>query len=258
MNYCDKIHYRILTAKEADFETMVDELLAQLPKNEKIIRLSFFGTPETNEQYITRRIFVRDKLRKKYGENEPASSYVSQPPMNASLIMEVMSYTPDAGDLLTYKRWKGFPYVLLQNKSARFLFTSGFHGNVATFGIGPQAEEVFKLLTDVMRKEGFPINSIIRQWNYIEQITSFDGADQHYQLFNNARSDFYRRTVWNNGYPAATGIGTNLGGVIIDLDAAVFLLPDCYATPIDNKLQVVAHAYSEQVLEAAQEKKNYA
>ena len=114
---------------------------------------------------------------------------------------------------------------------------------------------MFQLISDLMRREGFPINSIIRQWNYIEEITKFDGDDQHYQIFNNSRSEYYGKTSWENGYPAATGIGANLGGVLVDLDAAVFSNPDCFATPIDNKLQVAAHAYSEGVLEAANSKK---
>ena len=42
---------------------------------------------------------------------------------------------------------------------------------------------------------------------------------------------------------------------MIDVDAAVFTTPDAFATPIDNKLQVAAHAYSEQVLEVARQKK---
>ena len=70
----------------------------------------------------------------------------------------------------------------------------------------------FRLL-GMLRREGFPLNSIIRQWNYIERITAFDGQDQHYQAFNNARSGFYSKTEWTNGYPAATGIGANLGGI---------------------------------------------
>ena len=75
-------------------------------------------------------------------------------------------------------------------------------------------------------------------------------------MFNNARSDFYGKTNWNNGFPAATGIGVNWGGVTVDLDAVVFAGTSCFATPIDNKLQVAAHAYSDQVLEAAHQKKS--
>lgn len=256
MNYCDKIHYHIFTAKSADFDAMVDELLARLPQDEKIFRLAFFGMPADNEQYVSRRITLREKIRRYYDNHEPVLSYVSQPPLDAMLILEVHSYKPDADDRILYRHFKGFPYVVLENNDGRFLFCGGFHGDVINFGIGQQAAEVFRMTGEVMRREGFPVSSIIRQWNYIEQITKQEGEDQHYQLFNNARADFYSKSDWSNGYPAATGIGTNLGGILVDVDAAVFKVSDCYATPIDNQLQVAAHAYSEQVLEAAHQKKS--
>ena len=43
MNYCDKIHYNIYTTGLATFGEMVDALLAQLPQDEQILRLAFFG-----------------------------------------------------------------------------------------------------------------------------------------------------------------------------------------------------------------------
>lgn len=255
MNYCEKIHYNIYTVEQADFSTMVDNLLAQLPKYEVILRLSFFGTPASNEEYVARKIKLCEKIRRYYGDCEPALSYVSQPPLNAPLIMEVHSFVPEAEDRITFRYYKGTPYVLLENSDARLLFAGGFQGDVINFKIEQQSAEAFSMLQEVLRLEGFPMNKIVRQWNYIEQITAFDGNDQHYQSFNNARSESYSQTNWNEGYPAATGIGANLGGVLIDVDAAVFLRPGCYVTPIDNKLQVAAHAYSEQVLEAARQKK---
>lgn len=255
MNYCEKIKYNIYTTKGIVFGDMVDELLTRLPQDEHIFRLAFFGMPADNEQFVSRRVQLREKIRKFYGNHEPVLSYVSQPPLNAGLILEVHSYKAAAGDHITYRRQNGFPYVLLENEAGRFLFAGGFHGDVINYGIEQQSVEVFRMITALLKREGFPINSIIRQWNYIEQITKRDGVNQHYQMFNNVRSDFYSRAEWNNGYPAATGIGANLGGISVDLDAAVFNDPACYATPIDNKLQIAAHAYSEQVLEAASEKK---
>ena len=201
MNYCEKIHYTILSTKRAEFAVMVDDLLSQLPQNEVIMRLAFFGTPGTNEEYVARRVLLREKIRRYYGDCEPALSYVSQPPLNAPLLMEVHSYVPDAQDRITFRHYQGVPYVLLENASGRFLFAGGFQGDVLHFGIEPQSVEAFRLLGDVLRREGFPLNSIIRQWNYIERITAFDGPDQHYQAFNNARSDFYSKTEWANGYP---------------------------------------------------------
>ena len=98
MNYCEKIHYTILSTKRAEFAVMVDDLLSQLPQNEVIMRLAFFGTPGTNEEYGARRGLLREKIRRYYGDCEPALSYVSQPPLNAPLLMEVHSYVPDAQD----------------------------------------------------------------------------------------------------------------------------------------------------------------
>ena len=255
MNYCDKIRYNIFYTELDDFPTMVDNLLTQLAENEVILRLSFFGTPIDNKQYVERKMILREKIRRHYGNCEPALSYVSQPPMNAPLIMEVHSYVPDANDRITFRHYQGVPYVVLENLDGRFLYAGGFQGDVIHFGIEAQSDESFRMLGEVLRLEGFPMNQIIRQWNYIERITAMEGNDQHYQALNNSRSEFYRKTEWTNGYPAATGIGANLGGVLVDVDAAVFNRPEAYATPIDNKLQVAAHAYSEDVLEASQQKK---
>ena len=166
MNYCDKIHYNIYTTGLATFGEMVDALLAQLPQDEQILRLAFFGMPNDNEQYVSRRIMLREKIRKFYGNHEPVLSYVSQPPLNAGLILEVHSYKADEDDHITFRRHGGFPYVVLENADGRFLFAGGLHGDVINFGIQQQSVEVFHMMGEVMRREGFPVNCIIRQWNY--------------------------------------------------------------------------------------------
>lgn len=255
MNYCEKINYDIYTTKIDSFETMVDALLAQLPQNEHIFRLVFFGTPSDNVQYIERRTVLCNKMQKLFADHQPVLSYVSQPALDGRLTLEVHSYQADNTDTITYIPNNGFPYIVLENTDGRFLFAGGFHSDIMTFNIEQQSVEIFRLASEVLHREGFPIENIIRQWNYIERITDFEGFDQHYQMFNNVRSNFYKQATWNTGYPAATGIGTNLGGVLVDIDAAVFTRPECFTTAIDNKLQVAAHAYSSQVLETAHEQK---
>lgn len=255
MNYCDKISYTVYTTEKSDFAGMVDRLLAQLPTGKQIFRLVFFGAPADNGQYVKRRAILRGKVEAFCGTDMPVVTYVAQPPLNGGLVLEAHLYIPEAGERILYKEINGFSYVVLENADGRFLYAGGFQGDVSGSRIGQQSEDALHLVTDVLEREGFPLNSIIRQWNYIEQITRYDGEDQHYQLFNNARSACYARTTWDNGYPAATGIGASRGGILVDLDAAVFAHAGCYATPIDNKLQVAAHAYSDQVLEAAHSKK---
>ncbi len=255
MNYCDKIHYGIYSTEKADFGEMVEGLLAQLPRDRKMLRLVFFGAPHDNNQYVERRGILREKMHACFGNNEPVLTYVSQPSLNGGLVLEAHMYSPDKDESIAYRCLGDLPYVVVTNDCGRFLFAGGIHGDVVAHGMEQQSKEVFRQVAEVMEKENFPINSIVRQWNYIEQITAFDGVDQHYQILNNARSEYYAATTWKNGYPAATGIGANLGGLLVDLDAAVFSRPECYATPIDNKLQVAAHAYSDGVLEVAKNKK---
>ena len=252
MNYCDKIKYRIYTTEKAAFPQMVEHLLAQVPEDESILRLAFFGTPVDNDDYLVRWAILRDQTQAGYEGKEPALSYVSQPPLNSPLVLEVHSYTPDEDDKLSYKKCNGYSYVVLENNAGRFLYAGGFQCDILNKTIETQSKDVFQLADELLEREKFPINQIIRQWNYIEQITCFQGENQNYQSFNNARGDFYGKTVWTNGYPAATGIGTNLGGILVDFDVAVFASQEAFATPIDNKLQVAAHAYSESVLKEAQ------
>ena len=73
-----------------------------------------------------------------------------------------------------------------------------------------------------------------------------DGS-QNYQEFNDARSIFYSCDNWENGYPAATGIGTSAGGVVVEI-CAIKGEP-CANLPIDNPLQIAAHNYSQKVLD---------
>ncbi len=255
MSYCNKIKYRLATTKKADFSTMVDDLLAQLPQGETIVRLTFFGTPADNDEYLLRRSILREKVNSFFGEVRPALSYVSQPPLNTPLLLEIHSYEASIDDQIKYGTHHELPYVVVENVWGRFLFAGGFQGDVIGTSMNEQSEEVFRQIDGLLTKEDFPIHSIVRQWNYIERITAFEGKSQHYQSFNNARAQFYKKTDWPLGYPAATGIGANLGGVLIDFDAVLLKKADDKIKPIDNKLQIAAHAYSEQVLKEASEKK---
>jgi len=251
MSYCNKIKYNILRAENAEFALLVDQLLAELPCDESIVRLTFFGRPADNVEYLNRYSILKEKTGAFFGSNMPALSYVSQPALGATLLLEVHSYQKEESESLSYKSLNGFPYVILESKHGKTLFAGGFQGDIINDNMDKQSVDVLGYVEQLLNKEGFPINSIVRQWNYIEQITKFNGEDQHYQSFNNARADFYDKTIWVKGYPAATGIGTNLGGVLIDFDAVMLTSDSDSITPIDNKLQIAAHAYSERVLESA-------
>jgi len=113
-----------------------------------------------------------------------------------------------------------------------------------------QTEQIFETISSILIKEGMDINSIVRQWNYIERITDMDGEFQRYQLFNDERTCFYEKTKWPNGYPAATGIGMQAGGVVVDCLAIAGIEKEQALT---NPLQIDAHAYTQEVLIGAED-----
>lgn len=246
----------VLRASSAPFVEMVDALLAQIPAEATLLRLTFFGQPSSNRMYVERWQLLRQRVAARFGQAIPALCYVAQPPLDAPLLLELYGYQVQEEDQISYGETAGTSYVLLRTGAGRFLFTGGFCGDPLACSIAQQAEQVFVHLTETLRKTGFPLNSIQRQWNYIEGITAFEGTDQHYQAFNNVRSAYYAEITWPMGYPAATAIGTHFGGVSIAVDAALLTAPDAFATPIDNRLQVAAHAYSEEVLEVANQRKS--
>lgn len=247
MNHCDKIRYEIYLAAKAPFRLMVKTLIGQLPEDGVVFRLVFFGNPADNGEYVVQRDELRIAVLSFFGSNCPAFSYVAQPPLNGGLVMEVLCYMPDENDRISFKKYNDSSYVLLENADGRFLYSGGWQGDLSA-DIGVQSREVFQRIGGLLAAEEFAVDSIVRQWNYIERITVHEAGRQHYQMFNNARGEFYASGQWVNGYPAATGIGSRCGGVLVDFDAVKFKNTICFCTSIDNKLQVAAHAYSDNVL----------
>lgn len=228
--------------------TFVEELqncLLQLKiinSGKKIFKLNFFIDVNTKEEYVHFQQTIHHKVYSLFS-NEILLSVLAQPPVAGKLIVEACYYDPLfwKSDFVS-KGENGA--VLFEQEDSRILI-----GNVQSnenVGCRLNSEKTFDRLSEIFESAGFRINSIVRQWNYIENILGFDGSKQRYQEFNNVRSDFYGDLFKDKGYPAATGIGMNLGGTIIEF---VAIQSDMFVTaPIDNPEQVAAHSYSKNVL----------
>jgi hypothetical protein len=72
-------------------------------------------------------------------------------------------------------------------------------------------------------------------------------GSQNYQVFNDVRARYYDECTFGEGYPAATGIGMDTGGIIIGF-IAVSPSSEVTVVPIGNPRQVDAHRYSESML----------
>lgn len=245
-----KLHYNYITTPLQPFGAMLDQALEQLSCTYTPIRLVFFVTLYSNSEYAECLALIRSKTEAKFGTQVPVVSLVAQATLDGvGLIMEVHEMEIFATESLSYRQQNGIGYITLQDASVKRLYLGGIIAEDLKAPIAEQSKEVFDTIKEIMEWEAMPINSIVRQWNYIEDITAYDDQDrQHYQAFNDARSLYYDETEWIHGFPAATGIGTQWGGVMIDLNATLAYNTQTAITPIDNPLQIAAHAYSQELL----------
>jgi enamine deaminase RidA (YjgF/YER057c/UK114 family) len=114
-----------------------------------------------------------------------------------------------------------------------------------------QSTTTFEQLQHILTEEKMEFSDVIRQWNYIEKIIETDHTSnlksQHYQVFNDVRSKYYQHANFGNGFPAATGIGMDYGGIAIDI-IAVQNRNKGSVVAVKSPLQLDAYNYSQAVL----------
>jgi enamine deaminase RidA (YjgF/YER057c/UK114 family) len=165
-----------------------------------------------------------------------------QAPLKCDLLMEVHYSTSPEWQRSFFMHSAGAVAVFNRKDiSVAIGFSTSGSGDCQT-----DASLVFKTLQQQLDETGFKISDITRQWNYIEGIVSTREDHQNYQVFNDARSQFYQEHFRDKGYPAATGIGMEAGGVLIDYIAIKG--NNVTNVPIDNPLQIPAHKYHQDCL----------
>ncbi len=219
--------------------------------NGVMIRFTMFGECiGGDDEYEKNADFLERKVVGKFGDRAPMTSYVTQPLLTMGhYVAEIQVINVD----VEHKELGGIRYLLMESDDMKRLMVCGVRGSVKD-SIRKQSDDLFTKLGNILAKEGFEVSDIFRQWNYIPKITAVDKDDyQHYQAFNDSRTEFYRKADWSEvGYPAATGIGMECGAVVVDVLAVKPLNPSYRIIPIDNDLQLAAHVYSQEVLIGAE------
>lgn len=207
-----------------------------------ILKIVFFNLPDSDEEYLQHNKELRECVKEHFPTATPLVSYVAQKTEGGTLTAEVIGLADS--DAVVERNAR---YTLLKKNTCREIISEGILPQDITKSTFEQANSIFAVISDILTANGFIPSDIYRQWNYIQGITVLNDGSQNYQEFNDARSIFYSSDVWNNGYPAATGIGTGRGGVMIEFSA--IKEEEVPNKPIDNPMQVAAHNYSQEVLD---------
>lgn len=189
----------------------------------------------------------------------PAVTVVEQPPLNKDWISVDVFYLNDDKIKAYYEWFDNLPYVRLDGYGCRQFWSSGFATPYAQMrGIKMSAAYAAgqHCLNDLQRwidYVGLRFDHVIRQWNYIGQILDLNPQGktgemkQNYQEFNTVRQAFYQNHKRDSVYPAATGIGCDYAGIIID--AVLFESADGHQPPaLKSPVQTEAFDYTDRVL----------
>ena len=248
----------IVPTSGADFTEQVRSCITQLMKfihreedlNYFVTQQTFFISAHSRDEYEERSTEIRNQLLSLCGASLPATSIVAQSPAGEKDVVLELICTKAASDKkVTYKSHAGINYTVVEHKDYKALHCAGLMGTVED-SITQASERAFQAGIEILAQEELSIHHIIRQWNYIENIAVVEDPDapQNYQDFNDVRAHYYDQEDFTHGYPAATGIGQNTGGIIIGF-IALSESDNITVSPIVNPGQIDAHKYSKGVLE---------
>ena len=254
----------IVPESGADFKEQVRSCIEQLQeflhqgedKNLFVTQQTFFIHALTREEYEERSIVIRNQLLSLCGTSLPATSIVAQSPAgNKDVVLELICTKDSEDKKVSYKSLSGVNYTVIEYQGFKTVHCAGLMGNVDD-SIAEASERAFKMAVAILDAEDLSIQNIIRQWNYIENIAIVEdeNAPQNYQDFNDVRARYYDEIQFKQGFPAATGIGQDTGGVIIGF-IALSESDIISIKAIGNPGQIDAHKYSEIVLEGNSDQK---
>ena len=224
-----------------------------------IVKQSIFISTTNNSDYILRKQELLE-CAKDFFDELPPTSIIAQAPDNGSLMVEFMCIEDVQPNELTFRNNDKASWLVIQRGDMMLLVAVGCSESDKLNDIMHQSNNAFEQLQYILAEEDMDFSDIIRQWNYIEQITGSiqqnHSTSQHYQIFNDVRSKYYRQSSFLNGFPAATGIGMDFGGIIIDIIAAKFGNKESIV-PIKSPVQIDAYSYTKEVLAENNSMKNF-
>ena len=220
----------------------IEKAFAEIPSN-SVCGVVLCGTSDTIEYHLLLSE-IKSAIYASIGKKVPVTLIPQQLLPSEGFALEI--YALDGEANFQIKEQGGVCYGIVENDNEKMLFVEGVPAMDFSDKVCAQSQEVFAKLDTLLSAYGFEVSDIVRQWNYIGNIVSYKDGKQNYQEFNDARSAYYAKSEWHNGYPAATGIGSTdgiiVGGIAFKKSNGTGIYP------IDNPLQVAAHIYSKSVL----------
>ncbi|MBN2807448.1 MAG: hypothetical protein JXR22_12395 [Prolixibacteraceae bacterium] len=223
------------------------------------VRVNIFVHSENQADYLIQHDFIHRTFLEAFGQQCPPFGVVMQAPEEPYRVLCEVAAVSNKQCKLDYGFFRERPYCTVDAGNYREYWTVGAQSVHPDLNIKASSEAAFEYLKALYDHLGISFNNIVRQWNYVGEILSSEKDDnerlrQHYQMFNETRSEYYGQFRTRNDFPAATGIGMRYLGVCID-SFAVSGNDQLGIYPISNPVQSESYHYGQQVLVGAPDTK---
>ncbi len=225
---------------------------------DEIIKITVFLDASSNSEYLKNKSTLKKEFAVYFKDDVPTISYISQGNIvNRKFLLEILSideYAKNQNISIHRKKYKNLNLTRVKYTHFDEIYINGITGNLKTKNFEDQVIQSFNKLESILGGEKLSFQHIIRQWNYIENITGFSKENQNYKIFNKIRSTYYEKNNLKENYPAATGIGMKNGGFVMDI-IAITNLEMHNINSIDNPKQIKPYKYSSTVIQQTQGEK---
>jgi len=196
-------------------------------------------------------------IKQKFSGHVVPYSILAESPEKPHLVMIEAGFVHPENVQVEYGTVESVNFCKLSNAGYTEYWFAGLDGHAEGITMGEKAIGAFRQLLTAFLHLGLGFNQIVRQWNYVERIYGFEQIDaqqrQNYQLFNEARGEYYSRYRTAPDFPAATGIGVDFGGVTIEC-VAVACDKNLKSVAICNPKQLNSYKYGQAVLKGEPQK----
>jgi len=237
----------IQSSIEEEWEQCRNRLTKDLSEGARPLKLNIFVNLPDYSSYIKIKEIIGKSVIETFGDKCPAFNVSIHPPEKPwQVAVEGLFVAEHTAGIVT-KFWKSFPYVVIESDSFKEVWGAGLGNDHCMNDTRKAANAAFDLVLEILDRERLSFNNLVRQWNFIGNILEMKEGFQNYQVFNEVRSEYYKKYRTIAGFPAATGVGMKHGGVSLDFcalksDDAIKL------KAINNPNQINAYEYDQQLL----------
>jgi len=222
------------------------DILKSICNDQTVLGVIFFIDSKSDLDYFD----CKNDIQKALDQEKLLMPFnVQAQSINSIVSLEI--WTEDSAYKTEYLSLNNTRYTRVTSESGISIWGIGITSNLELVPLADQIESSFDTVRQILELEGMTFADIVRQWNYIPDILnirSIDGKNlQHYQLFNEIRQKYYSTTVFKDGYPAATGIGTRNGNFNLDF-FAIKSSDSIQKIGLSNPKQHNAYEYNQNLL----------